>query len=135
MLTEASIDCERIKTLVFGIGLNVNIPTKNFPESLNKESISLHSIIGEELRLHELTAKLIKVILGSYKQTLSQNLQQEVLNGWDELDELNGKKIRITSGKEEIIGMASGIDFDGNLLVKVKNGRIKKIHSGEIKVF
>ena len=67
ILTEASIDCERIKTLVFGIGLNVNINTHNFPKDLGKESISLQSIIGEQLRLHELAAKLIKVILASYK--------------------------------------------------------------------
>ena len=134
ILTEASIDCERIKTLVFGIGLNVNIDTHNFPKDLGKESISLQSIIGEQLRLHELAAKLIKVILASYKQTISQNLQEQLLNEWDEVDELSGKKIRITTGKEEIIGKASGIDRDGNLLVKLRNGRLKKLHSGDIKI-
>ena len=63
MLTEASIDCERIKTLVFGIGLNVNVSSRHYPKGLIKESVSLQDIIGEQLRLHELASKLIKIIL------------------------------------------------------------------------
>ena len=48
------------------------------------------------------------------------------------LKKLKGTKIRISSGKETITGKAYGIDSEGNLLVKVRNGRFKKVHSGEI---
>ena len=34
MLSEASIDCERIKTLIFGIGLNVNVSSRHYPKGL-----------------------------------------------------------------------------------------------------
>ena len=132
MLTEASIDCERIKTLVFGIGLNVNVSSRHYPKGLIKESVSLQDIIGEQLRLHELAAKLIKIILASYNQTITKSLDDDLLEGWDEVDELKGKKIEISLGKEKIIGKASGIDNEGNLLVKLRNGRFKKVHSGEI---
>ena len=132
MLTEASIDCERIKTLVFGIGLNVNISSRHYPKGLIKESVSLQDIIGEQLRLHELAAKLIKIILVSYNQTITKSLDDDLLEGWDEVDELKGKKIEISLGKEKVIGKASGIDGEGNLLVKLRNGRFKKVHSGEI---
>ena len=134
MLTEASIDCERIKTLVFGIGLNTNIPTNQYPKTLAKESISLQSITGEQIRLHELTAKLLKVILGGYKKTISVNLEEELLNQWEQVDELNGKQIQVTSGNEIFIGKAAGINTEGNLLIKLRNGRCREIYSGKIKI-
>ena len=134
MLTEASIDCERIKTLVFGIGLNTNIPTNQYPKTLAKESISLQSITGEQIRLHELTAKLLKVILGGYKKTISINLEEELLNQWEQVDELNGKQIQVTSGNEIFIGKAAGINTEGNLLIKLRNGRCREVYSGKIKI-
>jgi len=134
MLTEASIDCERIKTLIFGIGLNVNVSSRHYPKGLINESVALQDIVGEQLRLHELSSKLIKIILENYNKTITQDLHDELLKGWDEVDELKGKKIRISSGKEKITGKASGIDREGNLLVKLRNGRFKKVHSGEIVV-
>ena len=134
MLTEASIDCERIKTLIFGIGLNVNVSSRHYPKGLVNESVALQDIIGEQLRLHELASKLIKIILANYNKTIVQDLHEELLKGWDEVDELKGKKIRISSGNEKITGKASGIDSEGNLLVKLRNGRFKKVHSGEIVV-
>ena len=132
MLTEASIDCERIKTLVFGIGLNVNVSSRHYPKGLKKDSVSLQDIMGEQLRLHEIASKLIKIILASYNETVTKSLNDELLDGWDEVDELKGTKIRINSGKEKITGKAAGIDGEGNLLVKLRNGRFKKVHSGEI---
>ena len=54
--------------------------------------------------------------------------------GWPEVDELSGKKIEVCSGKETFLGKGSGIDTEGNLLLKLRNGRIKKVHSGEIEV-
>ena len=134
MLSEASIDCERIKTLIFGIGLNVNVSSRHYPKGLVNESVALQDIIGEQLRLHELASKLIKIILANYNKTITQDLHDELLKGWDEVDELKGKKIRISSGNEKITGKASGIDSEGNLLVKLRNGRFKKVHSGEIVV-
>jgi biotin-(acetyl-CoA carboxylase) ligase len=70
----------------------------------------------------------------SYKDCISKNLEEELLNGWAEVDELRGKKIKVQCGKENFQGKASGIDTDGNLLLKLRNGRMKKVHSGEIEV-
>ena len=134
MLTEASIDCESIRTLIFGIGINVNIPTQHYPKNLAKHSNSLQNINAEQIRIHELAAKLIKIILLSYKDCVSKNLEEELVNGWSEVDDLRGKKIKVKCGNENFQGKAAGIDIDGNLLLKLRNGRMKKVHSGEIEV-
>ena len=53
---------------------------------------------------------------------------------WKDVDELNGKRIQVICGNDHFIGKSSGINTDGNLLLKLRNGRIKNIHSGEIKI-
>ena len=134
MLAEASIDCERIKTLIFGLGLNVNIPTKRFPTSLSKGSVSLQNIAGGQIRLHELSAKIIKIVLQSFERSIDGSVQNELFEEWKDVDALYGKSIQIKTGKESLVGKSSGIDAEGNLQLKLRNGRIKNIHSGEITI-
>ena len=68
MLTEASINCENIRYLIFGFGLNINSKISNYPLSIKKLAYSLFEIKKESYRIHEITANLIKVILSSYKE-------------------------------------------------------------------
>jgi BirA family biotin operon repressor/biotin-[acetyl-CoA-carboxylase] ligase len=134
MLTEASIDCESIKTLVFGLGLNVNISSKKYPDGLAQDSVSLENIAGGQVRLHELSAKIIKTILNCFDKTINATDGNELIKEWKDVDELNGKRIQVICGNDHFIGKSSGINTDGNLLLKLRNGRIKNIHSGEIKI-
>ena len=50
------------------------------------------------------------------------------------MDALLEKKVEIRIGKETLTGKAVGIDTNGALKVKAKNGRIRLIHSGEVTV-
>ena len=132
MLTEASIDCERIRTLVFGLGMNVNIPSKQYPSTLSKSSISLQSLVGGQIRLHELSAKIIKVVLQCYENSIQENFKSNLTDEWKEVDAIYGKKVEIKLGKEIFTGKALGVDQSGNLRIKLRNGRIKIIQSGEV---
>lgn len=134
MLTEASIDCERIKTLIFGLGLNVNIPSRKYPDGLAQDSISLENIVGGESRLHELSAKIIKVIINCFEKSINDSAGSKLTQEWQEVDELYSKRIQVSCGSNNFIGKSSGINADGNLLLKLRNGRIKNIHGGEIKI-
>ena len=67
MLTEASIDCERVRSLVFGLGLNVNCPKSRFPASLAKIATSIESVSEQTFRIHEFAAKIIKTTLDAYR--------------------------------------------------------------------
>ena len=44
MLTEAKVDCENIRSLVFGLGLNVNTKKSSFPKSLQDVVTSIYHI-------------------------------------------------------------------------------------------
>jgi BirA family transcriptional regulator, biotin operon repressor / biotin---[acetyl-CoA-carboxylase] ligase len=133
MLTEASINSEEVRTLIFGIGINLNSSSKHFPKSLSDNSTSLKDLTGHKQRTHELSAQLIKTILSSYKQCADNN-NKELFVKWGKLDALSQRNIEVSNGKEIIKGKAVGIDNDGSLKIKSRNGRIRLVQSGEVSV-
>ena len=134
MLTEASIDCEHVRTLIFGIGINLNSTSNRYPKSISRNSTSLKELYGQKIRTHEMTAKLIKTILKAYKKCLRGNSEKELIDNWEKLDALNEKIVEVSIGKEKIKGKALGINGDGSLKIKATNGRIRFLHSGEVTV-
>ena len=43
-----------------------------------------------------------------------------------------GKKVKIENGKESFQGKANGIDESGGLLIKLRNGKEKVLHAGDV---
>ena len=120
--------------MIFGIGINVNSLSARYPKSISNSASSLHDLAGRTFRVHEITAKIIKVVLAAYKQCIEGLSEQELEARWKKMDALLEKKVEIRIGKETLKGKAVGIDTNGALKVKVKNGTIRLIHSGEVTV-
>lgn len=131
MLTEASIDCERIKTLIFGIGLNINAPAKNYPKKLKRSLMTIQTLMGNQIRLHELSAMIIKIAMKSYIQTKSGESENLLIDQWQGLDAFYGKKVKVTTSNETVLGRAEGINIEGHFKVKLRNGRFKYFASVE----
>lgn len=132
ILTEASIDPECVRTLVFGLGLNVNATRNRFPKALKNTASSLKSETNQSFRLHELAAETIGVILNGYKQCLDKLDAKTLKESWQPLDALAGKQVIAQSGKKTVTGKAFGIDESGALLIKLRNGRIRSHCSGDV---
>lgn len=134
MLTEASIDSEHVRSMVSGIGMNVNSLPTNFPKTITNHSTSLHEVTGHTLRIHELTAEIIKCVIFSYKECIKGIPDEKLYKKWTTVDALHGKKINIKIGKDNISGEAIGIDENGAIKVKSRNGKTAHINSGELTV-
>ena len=132
MLTEASIDCERVRSLIFGIGLNVNCPKSRFPPSLKKIATSIESVTGQTFRIHEIAAKIIKATMEAYQDCLEGGVESTLMEKWSEWDALADQKVQISMGKQKTTGKAMGIDLSGGLRVKLRNGRIRVVQAGEV---
>lgn len=132
MLTEASIDPERVRTLSFGLGLNVNATRNRFPKNLRDTTTSLRNRTGQTFRLHELAANIIGVILSGYKECLMGLDAKTLQEAWNPLDAFAGRQVTVQVEKEAIKGKATGIDETGALLVKFRNGRTTAINCGDV---
>jgi BirA family biotin operon repressor/biotin-[acetyl-CoA-carboxylase] ligase len=132
MLTEASIDCDQVRSIVFGIGLNINSSPSDFPEEIKERSTSLKEISQLSWRMHEIAAKIIKVSLKASQECILGTADPLLMNEWQSMDFLSGRRVKIKNGKASYSGKADGIDPSGGLLIKLRNGRHKIAHAGEV---
>ncbi|AWI08797.1 biotin--[acetyl-CoA-carboxylase] ligase [Ereboglobus luteus] len=135
MLTEARIDADQIRDLIFGLGLNINSAPAGWPAELRPVATSLvEQNDGAPLDMNIFTAALITRILDAYEQFIDEPEATAATLAalWKKHDLLRGKPITILSGNERLTGIAGGIDPEGSLILKPESGRPQKVRAGEV---
>ncbi|MBE35618.1 MAG: biotin--[acetyl-CoA-carboxylase] ligase [Opitutaceae bacterium] len=132
MLTEARIDSDQMRDLVFGLGLNVNNPAGAWPTELASRATSLAEQSGEPLNLNRFAAALIGRVSLAYKQFVEGDHTTTFADTWNYYDVLRGQDIVVLNGEQRIAGTASGIDDTGSLLIRDKQGRSQRFTAGEV---
>ena len=132
MLTEAKMDADGLKTIVFGIGINLNSNPNDFPEELRKLATSLYAINGKELPLNEVTAAVLNAIEGAYEHCINNSDTASLSKEWTPLDALEGQQVTARMGERELSGIASGIDDNGALLLSQADGTLETVLAGDV---
>ncbi|MFO7725624.1 MAG: biotin--[acetyl-CoA-carboxylase] ligase [Oceanipulchritudo sp.] len=129
MLTEARVDAELTRDLVFGLGLNVNAGETDFPSELAPVAGSLALNLGYPLPLTRLAHGLVACLAEAVQVFLDDaRPPPELADLWPEFDYLRGQ--RVHTGAVE--GIASGITGNGSLRVLRDDGSTALLHSGEV---
>ncbi len=132
MLTEARIDADQIRDLVFGLGLNLNGRAAALPRELQKTAISLADATGAPLDLNRFAAALIGRVLSAYDQFLEGDYRDKFAALWKRYDVLRGRPVSVTQGTRTVAGTATGIDNEGSLIVRLTSGRAERFRAGEV---
>ena len=132
MLTEARIDSDQIRDLVFGLGLNVNSPAAALPPELNRHAITLAGSTGQPLDLNRLTAAIIGRVLSAYERFVEDGHRDTFADLWNRFDILRGRPVTLLQGTRRITGIAGGVDDEGSLLIRGEHGRPQRFHAGEV---
>ncbi|HUL53893.1 MAG TPA: biotin--[acetyl-CoA-carboxylase] ligase [Opitutaceae bacterium] len=131
MLTEARVDADQIRDLVFGLGLNVNCPRAALPAALVPQATTLAECTGHPLDLNRLAAAIIGRVLAAYEQFVEDSHRSTFADMWNRFDLLRGKPVTLVQGSRRVAGIAGGIDDEGSLLIRGENGRPQRFHAGE----
>lgn len=134
MLTEARVDADALKELVFGIGLNVNQTRKDWPKELKNTATSLRELNGKKQDLNKTAALLIEAIFRGYQAFLAGNIRETFEDMWPEFDILKGQRIEAETRDGKIGGTAHGIDNRGSLILKSDEGKLKALSAGEVHI-
>jgi BirA family biotin operon repressor/biotin-[acetyl-CoA-carboxylase] ligase len=134
MLTEARVDADQIRDLVFGLGLNVNSPPADWPSELGRRAVSLSELAGEQVDLHRLTAALIGRVLLAYERFTDGDHVGMFAELWNKYDVLRGKEITLSEGGRKRRGKVLGVDDVGSLLIRDDHGRTRGFRAGEVTV-
>jgi BirA family biotin operon repressor/biotin-[acetyl-CoA-carboxylase] ligase len=132
MLTEARIDSDQIRDLVFGLGLNVNGPLDSLPREFAGRATTLAACTGRPVDLNRLTAAIIGRVLSAYDQFIEGSYRDTFADLWNRYDILRGKPVALVQGSRRIAGIAGGIDDEGSLLIRGENGRPERFPAGEV---
>lgn len=131
ILTEMSAELDIINWVVVGIGINANIDHQDFPEDIQKNTISLKEILGKKV----LRVKLVQTFLQEfekYYESLKRREFSSILKEWKLYSHTLGKKIRVDMGERIITGEAMDINEEGALILKKGDGELVEIISGTI---
>jgi len=133
ILTEMNADLDRIKYLVVGIGINVN--HDSFPEALKGQASSLFLEGGRRFsRIGLILALLIhfeNIYLESQKKGTEWIVQQWV----DQSSFSVGREVAVDLGDRQIEGTTSGLGKNGTLRVRLRDGEIQEVMTGDIVVW
>ncbi len=126
ILTEALTDSSAVTSIIIGIGINLS--TTNFPPELADKAGS----IGAPTVLR---AELIAEIWNQLKPFLENPQNRSWLSDYRTHSCVIEKPITWVQGEHSHTGIACGINEQGELEVRLPNGEITVLRTGEISVF
>lgn len=131
ILTEAAVDFESggLEYAVVGIGINILEPEDDFPEELKNIATS---ILGNKNYSPTLRSQLVAEILNNFFEYYYNSKDKEFLEEYRNRSFLLGKDILVISGDKKERALAMDIDDSGQMIVKLLDGTIKTLVSGEV---
>lgn len=132
MLTEAVVGGERTEQFVFGLGLNINGKAEDFSEALSTKASSLAQLSDKEWNINRLSAGCIQVVLEAYALFQKGDYLVRLDMLWSSYDALKNHLVKVEQLNQVILGVASGINGQGALRIKLENGQYYALSSGDV---
>jgi len=131
LLNEIHSEMDRIHFVILGIGVNLNMNEKMFSKEIRGVATSLKREMGETISRKVFLWSLLEALERWYVIFLKEG-GASVLEAWREKAKIEGKRVKVTSFGETLVGTAVGVDSDGALILKTKNGEQKRIVAGDV---
>lgn len=137
MLTEARMDADLVRDLVFGMGLNVNSNPSAWP-GLGPIASSLKQVAGgSDFPINRILVRLLTALHDAYHDLVSRDIVPDLLADWPSVDLLAGRPVRtipLASGDPVRQGTAAGITPHGALTIRDASGAIHTVNAGEVSI-
>jgi len=131
ILTETTTKGAAENFVVIGVGINANISLNSFPENLRNSLTSLKEELKEEIEREEFLRALLEELERRYKMFMQKKFDS-ILEEWRNLAGFLGQHVEVVSFDEKIRGWAVDVDQSGALLIKLENGTVKRVMSGDV---
>lgn len=132
LLTEMSAEQDRIRHIVLGIGVDVNMEMGELPPEVRGLTTTLASEAKTQINRTALLQQLLRDLEGWYKKFLTHD--GEVLEEWKKLNLTIGNRVTVSGAGESLKGLAQGIDNEGRLIVRGDDGTIHTVAAGDVTI-
>lgn len=129
ILLESEVRGEQAPPLVVGVGVNVNIALADFPTELQKTATSLQIALGQPVDRTDLLIEIFNRLAEQFrlvedKVLLIQAVRQHC--------QTLGKRVRVQTARQEFEGWAEDLQEDGALLIRMGDGKQRRILVGDV---
>jgi BirA family transcriptional regulator, biotin operon repressor / biotin---[acetyl-CoA-carboxylase] ligase len=123
MLSEMEAEGDIVTFINVGMGINVN----NHPEKKEPGATSIKKITGKQIT----RKKLLAEFLNEFENIVNVKALENVISIWKKCTTTIGRQVKIVTSREISEGLATDVDENGALVLKLADGSIKKIIYGD----
>ena len=132
LLTEMSAEPDRIRHIVLGIGVNVNMDLRELPPDVRRASTSAAEAAKTAIDRTGLLKALLAELDHWYQRFLKK--EAEVLAAWQELNVTLGIRVAVSGAGLSLEGVARSIDADGRLVLRTDDGALRPVTAGDVTI-
>ena len=125
ILTEMATEMEYVNYVVIGVGINVN--QEYFSEGIKEIATSLYEETGTVYQRSELIAAVLERFEKNYEMFLETGDLSAVRKAYDSILVNRGQEVKVLEPGNEYRAVAEGINKNGELIVRLSDGRQKNI--------
>jgi BirA family biotin operon repressor/biotin-[acetyl-CoA-carboxylase] ligase len=134
ILTELSAELDRVKHIILGIGVDVNLSAAEFPPDLRKIATSLKMEAGKTISRADLAVAILRELDEDYARVIAGKFES-IAHEWEEHCSTIGQPVMIQVGERRILGRAESLDDDGALLLRTEHGHVERITGGDVTMY
>jgi len=131
LLNEIHSEMDRIHFVILGMGVNLNMDEQMFQKEIRTVATSLKNEMGETISRKTFLQSLLLELERWYTIFLQEG-SAVILKAWRDRAHIQGKRVKVTSFGESVVGTAIDVDSDGALILETTNGKRKRIVAGDV---
>jgi BirA family biotin operon repressor/biotin-[acetyl-CoA-carboxylase] ligase len=131
ILTEMSMEMDRVDHVVVGVGVNVNTRPDQFPPEVRDNASSLFIEKGETVSRPLLVREFLRRFEECYALVTGSGFKT-IMKRWKSLSDIIGRTVTVDIIGTRINGRVTDVDEDGILILQGKDGNIHRVISGDV---
>jgi BirA family transcriptional regulator, biotin operon repressor / biotin---[acetyl-CoA-carboxylase] ligase len=133
ILMEMDAEDDRVRAVIAGIGVNLNMTPDDLPADLRDKATSVGAVSGAPVDRVAFASRLLSQVEARYRQCLDQGFAA-LRPLWDRLSCLHGREVEIDDSGRRYCGTVCGLADDGTLQLRDASGHTIAVVAGEVTV-
>ncbi|CAM3945538.1 biotin--[acetyl-CoA-carboxylase] ligase [Cohnella lubricantis] len=131
ILLESAAEDERIRYVVAGMGISVNLEEEDFPPEVLEKAISLRMAAGRPIDRTDIITAVLEEFERLYELYAARGFAP-IRALWEAHAVTLGREAILHTPQGEIVGVPEALDELGGLRVKLADGTVRTVYSAEI---
>jgi len=131
VLTELSAELDRVRHVILGIGVDVNLGAGELPAELRKQATSLKIEAGRAFSRADLATAILQELDDDYLRVCAGKFAK-IADEWEARCQTIGRNVTIQIGGRRVQGRAESLGESGELLLRTEHGHLERISGGDV---